>query len=70
MRYTHPTKDLGDLYTIVLHSGKRIITSPVVLHKQLDALIDTIRERHIIFNRNLSGLVLDEILKTDIHVVV
>ena len=58
--YTHPSKDLGNQDTIVLHSGKRIITSPVVLDKQLDSLIDALRDRHISFNRNLSGLVLDE----------
>ena len=54
---------------IVLHSGKRIVTSPMVLDKQLDFLIDTIRERHITFNRNLSGLVLDEISKSDLQLV-
>ena len=69
VRYTHPTKDLGDQDTIILHSGKRIVTSSVVLDKQLDSLIDTIRERHISFNRNVSGLVLDEILKTDLQLV-
>ena len=33
VRYTHPTKDLGDKDMIILHSGKRIVTSPVVLDK-------------------------------------
>ena len=56
VRYTDPNMDLGDLDTIVLHSGKRIVTSPVVFDNQLDALIDSIRERHITINRNLSGL--------------
>ena len=68
LRYTHPTKDLNDLDTIILHSGKRIVTSPVVLDKQHDSLIDTFRERHITFNRNLSGLLLDEIIKSDLRV--
>ena len=52
---------------MVLHSGKRIVPSPILLAKQDDSLIDTRRERHITFNRNLYGLVLDEILKTDIQ---
>ena len=47
LRYSHPTKVLGDMDTIVLHSGKRNVTSPVVLDKQLDSIIDRIRERHI-----------------------
>ena len=45
------------------------MTSPVGLDKQLDSLIETLRERHITFNRNLSGLVLDEILKADFQLV-
>ena len=69
MRYTHPTKDLGDLDTIVLHSWKRIVTSPLVLDKQLDAMNDALRERHINFKGNLSGLLIDEILKTNLLVV-
>ena len=62
VRNAHPTKDLTDKEPIVLHSGKRIVTSPVVLDKQLDSLIDALRDRHSTFNRNLSGLVLDEII--------
>ena len=52
---------------IVLHSGKRIVTGPLVLDRQLNSLIDSIRERHNTFSRNISGLVLDEIMKTDIQ---
>ena len=69
VRYTHPTKDVTDMEPVILHSGKRIVTSPVVLRAQLDSLIDVLRERHIHFNRNLSGLVLEEIIKTDIRVI-
>ena len=67
VRYTHPTTDLGDID--IFHSGKHSITRPVGLDKEIDALIDTIRERHISFKRNLSGLVRFEILKTDLQVV-
>ena len=56
VRYSHPTKGLGDMEPNVLHSGKRIITSHLVLDRQLDSIIDTVRERHIKFIRNLSGL--------------
>ena len=67
VRYTHPIKDLGNSETIVFHSGTNILSSPLVLDRQLDTVIDTLRERHITFNHNLSGLVLDEIIKTDLQ---
>ena len=68
VRYTHPTKVLCNFHTIVLHTGKRIVTSPVVLVRQLDSRMHIILERHTLLNLNLSGLVLDEILKTDLQV--
>ena len=64
VRYTYPTKDLGNSDTILLHSGMNSGPGPLVLDRQLGSLIETLRERHIYFNRNLSGLVLDEILET------
>ena len=36
VRYTEPSTDLADLDRIVLHSGKRIVTSPLVLYKEMD----------------------------------
>ena len=35
----------------------------------MDALIDALRERNTIFNRNLTDLLLDEILKTDLQLL-
>ena len=67
VRYSQPTKDLSDTEPIVLHSWNRSITSPVGLDKQLDTLIDALRDRHFKFNRNLSDLVVDEIIKSDLH---
>ena len=68
-RYSHPTKDLHDMEPIDFHRWQRIIIGPVVLHKHLASLIDTIRVRDITVNRNLSGLVLDEIIKSDLQLV-
>ena len=53
VRYSHPNKNLTDREPIGLHSGKRLVTSPLVFDRELDSLIDTVRERHIMFNRNL-----------------
>ena len=69
VRYTHPTNDQRNREPTILHSGKRIITSTLVLHRQLDSLINILRERNIRFNQERSGLVLEEILKTDLKVV-
>ena len=63
VRYSHQNKTLTEREPIVLHRGKRLVTRPLVLEKQLDSLIDSIRERHTMFNRNISGLVLDEIIE-------
>ena len=52
----------------MVHSGKSIVSIPLVLARQMDTLIATIRERHFTLNRNLSGLVVVEILKTDLQV--
>ena len=42
---------------IVLNSGKRLVTSPLVLDRQRDSLIDTIRERHQIQSPSLRSSV-------------
>ena len=42
VRYTNPTKVLGNSDSIVLHSGPNIVTSPLVLERKLDSLIDTL----------------------------
>ena len=60
------TKDLGISEMVVFHCRRNIVTSPLILDRQLDTLIDTLRERHMIFIRNLSGLMFDDILKTDL----
>ena len=67
VRYTHATKELGNSDRIVLHSGPNMVIIPVLLDRQVDSIIDTIRDRHIIFKRNLPGLVLDEVLKTELQ---
>ena len=44
VHYSHPNKDLTDTEPIVLHSGKRIVTSLLVLDRRQDSIIDTLRE--------------------------
>ena len=41
VRYTQPTKDQSDNEPIVLHSGKLLVTSTLVLARQLDTVIHT-----------------------------
>ena len=43
------------------------VTSALVLDRQLDTRLDTLRERHITLHRNLSHLPFDEILQTDLQ---
>ena len=50
--------------SVVLHSWKRIGTSPFVVYQELDSLLVTVQERQIMFNHNFTALMLDEILKT------
>ena len=57
VRYSQLNKDLTDMEHILLQSGKSSVTRTLVRDKHLDSLIDTIRERHITFNRDLSGRV-------------
>ena len=67
VRYNDSRKDLCYPDTIVLHSGPNIVSSPLLLDRGLDSLIDTLRERHNTFNHNLSGVVLKVIIKTDLE---
>ena len=41
----------------------------MLLARQVDSILDAFHERQITFNRNLSSLVLDEILKCDFQLV-
>ena len=65
--YTYPAKDRGNTDTIVLHSGTNKVTSPLLLVRKLDSLIDNLRESQINFTHYLSGLGFDDILKTDLQ---
>ena len=65
VRYTHPNNDQRKREPTILPSEKRIFTSTLVLHRQVDSLLNILRERNIRFNQERSGFVLDEILKTD-----
>ena len=67
--YSHPNKHLGAMDTIEFQSGQRVWRSPLVLDREVDSLIDTTQGRHIRVNRNLSGLVFDEIVKTDLQLL-
>ena len=67
VRYNDHRKDFADREPIVLHRWKRVMPSPKVIDRQIDYLIDPSRQSHIKFNRTLSGLVLDEILMSDLQ---
>lgn len=65
VRFTHPKRISATL--IIINSGKRTVIGPLVMAPQRQSITDICRESHILFNLKLSGLVLDEIVKTDLQ---
>ena len=69
VKYTHPTKDLSDQPPPFLHTGKLVLINKQDLQTTLDKVLDILRQRNVNFNKNASGLVLEEILKARFKVM-
>ena len=69
VKYDHPSKDSKKMSPVILHSGKQVLTCAEILPQQLDEVMKILRQRNANFNQLNSGLILDEILRTDVKVV-
>ena len=69
LQYTNPTKELDESEPILRNGGKRIVTSPLLTSRQLHFLKNMLRDRDDNFKRNLWGMMIEDIINTELKTV-